>query len=62
MGKPPSQSRMEYLNSIQCNLESVARWAETHPDIFTKVAMDQELKKIQDIVTNLVAGVERKMG
>ena len=60
MSKSPSLNRAEYLLKIQHHLESVARVAETHPDLFTKVVSDTELEKIQDLVSYLVSEIEKE--
>ena len=61
MSKPPPLSRTEYLYNIQRDLDSLTQWAETRPDIFSKVVTDKELEQLEEIVTNLVAGFELEM-
>ena len=60
MSKSPSLNRAEYLLKIQHHLESVARVAETHPDLFSKVVSDAELERIQEIIFGLVTGIEKE--
>ena len=60
MSKSPSPNRAEFLLKIQHHLESVARVAETRPDLFSKVVSDTELEKIQEIVSCLVTEIEKE--
>ena len=61
MSKSPSLGRAEYLYKIQRHLESVARLAETQPEVFDKVVNDRELKQIEEIVSQLVTGLESEI-
>ncbi|MDJ0958900.1 MAG: hypothetical protein QNI91_18675 [Arenicellales bacterium] len=61
MSKSPSLSRAEYLYKIQRHLESVARLAETQPEVFDKLVNDRELKQIEEIVSQLVTGLESEI-
>ena len=59
MSKPPSLSQTESLYNIQRDLNSLAQWAETRPDIFAKVVTEAELERLEEIATHLVASFEK---
>ena len=57
MSSPPPLSREEYLFKIQRHLESVARVADTYPDLSLS---DTELERIERIISRLVTGIEEE--
>ena len=61
MSKSRSLNRTESLYNIHRDLNSLARWAETQPDIFARVVTDAEIERLEEIVTYLVVGFERAM-
>ncbi len=61
MSKSRSLSRTKSLYNIHRDLNSLAQWAETQPDIFARIVTDAEIERLEEIVTYLVAGFEREM-
>ena len=48
-------TKREWLEMISSDIESLIQWSKSDPDTFNRVVSKQELKKLEEMASNIVA-------
>ena len=55
-------TKSEWLEKIISGVGSLAEMSKSHPEIFNEAVSEKELRKLEEITSGLVVGIEKQIG
>ena len=55
-------TKSEWLEKIISGVGSLAQMSKSHPEIFNEAVTEEELRKLEEITSGLVVGIEKQIG